>query len=95
MGNEKIDGAAKLMEQFEKDLLALNSNDSYANFALRYFHTQEKKILIANLTTLADQAGRNLGEMKFSRYFRLLARKEFAAKIATFQDEEIRLGLML
>jgi len=95
MGNEKIDGAAKLMESFEKDLQNLNSNDSYASFSLRYFHTQEKKGLIINLVSLADQVHRNLAETKFAPYFRLLARKEFSAKIATFQDEEIRLGLML
>jgi len=96
MGDEKIDRARNVMERFQKDLQTLDTNESYANFALRFFHTEQARSFVLNVTTAADMNGKRVHDMRsFRNYFGFMARREFTQKVGGFMDEEIRLGLML
>lgn len=96
MSDERIDKARNVMERFQKDLQGLDTNESYVNFALRFFHTEQARSFVLNVATAADISGKRVHDMQsFRNYFRYVARREFTQKVAGFMDEEIRLGLML
>ena len=96
VGDERIDKARNVMERFQKDLQSLDTNESYVNFALRFFQTERARTFVLNVATAADIRGTRVHDMpSFRHYFKFVARTEFTAKVGGFMDEEIRLGLML
>lgn len=96
MTEDLVDSGHQFMLGFSRELLALESAESYRTFVLRYFNTLKKKQLLLSIISLAEMNDPELLKSdEFQRYFLWLAHREFAKTLAGFSDERIRLGFGL